>query len=254
MKYKALLMDVDGTLAPISYDNSQANAPSPKVQAAIEQAKAHIQVGVITARPSYALTHFLPKLQLNCPSILINGAEVIDPKTLAPLWRQSIDSMAIQKILSLAQKHKFSVLASDFTQDLVIKPQNKIDKNLADIYFENVPVTLLPEVEQALKNIPEVIYHRIPVEDPNYAGVDITNKNVSKQHAVVQLAKMLRISPAEIIGVGDSYNDFPLLMACGLKIAMGNAVDELKAIANFVCPSVDEDGVATVIEKFILNQ
>ena len=52
--------------------------------------------------------------------------------------------------------------------------------------------------------------------------------------------------------MGDGYNDFPLLMACGLKIAMGNAVPELKAIADFIAPSVEEDGVATVIEKFIL--
>ena len=42
-------------------------------------------------------------------------------------------------------------------------------------------------------------------------------------------------------------------MACGLKIAMGNAVPELKAIADFIAPTVEEDGVATVIEKFVLQ-
>ncbi|HXS15232.1 MAG TPA: HAD hydrolase family protein, partial [Candidatus Saccharimonadales bacterium] len=61
------------------------------------------------------------------------------------------------------------------------------------------------------------------------------------------------ISTEEIIGIGDGHNDFPLLMACGLKVAMGNAVDDLKAIADYIAPSVDEDGVADVIEKFILN-
>ena len=52
--------------------------------------------------------------------------------------------------------------------------------------------------------------------------------------------------------MGDGYNDFPLLMASGLKIAMGNAVPELKEIADFVAPTVEEDGVAVIIEKFIL--
>jgi hypothetical protein len=42
-------------------------------------------------------------------------------------------------------------------------------------------------------------------------------------------------------------------MACGLKVAMGNAVPELKAIADYIAPSVTDDGMATVIEKFILN-
>ena len=51
--------------------------------------------------------------------------------------------------------------------------------------------------------------------------------------------------------VGDGYNDFPLLLAGGLKVAMGNAVSDLKKIADYIAPTVDEDGVATVIEKFL---
>ena len=45
----------------------------------------------------------------------------------------------------------------------------------------------------------------------------------------------------------------PLLMACGLKVAMGNGVPELKEIADYVAPSVDEDGISDVIEKFVLR-
>ena len=45
----------------------------------------------------------------------------------------------------------------------------------------------------------------------------------------------------------------PLLMACGLKIAMGNAYEELKSIADYVAPPIEEDGVADAIEKFILK-
>lgn len=41
-------------------------------------------------------------------------------------------------------------------------------------------------------------------------------------------------------------------MACGLKVAMGSAVEDLKAIADYIAPSVDEDGVVDVIQKFIL--
>jgi len=66
------------------------------------------------------------------------------------------------------------------------------------------------------------------------------------------VAEILGIKTDEIIAVGDGYNDFPFLMACGLKVAMGNAVPELKAIADYIAPSVDEDGIVDVIERFIL--
>ena len=67
------------------------------------------------------------------------------------------------------------------------------------------------------------------------------------------VANLLKIKTTEIIGVGDGYNDFPMLLACGLKVAMDNANDDLKAIADYIAPSVDDDGVADVIEKYILN-
>lgn len=96
------------------------------------------------------------------------------------------------------------------------------------------------------------------VEAPSLKGKDfyaiyITSGDATKQHAVVTLSETLGIPTEEMIGIGDHYNDFPLLMACGLKVAMGNAVDELKAIADYVVPTVEEDGVADVIEKFILS-
>lgn len=81
----------------------------------------------------------------------------------------------------------------------------------------------------------------------------ISHTAATKQHAILKVAEILKIDTHEIIGVGDGYNDFPLLMACGLKIAMGNAVLELKEIADYIAPSVDEDGVAHIIEKFILS-
>lgn len=56
-----------------------------------------------------------------------------------------------------------------------------------------------------------------------------------------------------MIGVGDGYNDYPMLEACGLKVAMGNAVDELKVIADIVAPSIEQDGLAKVIEDYYLN-
>ena len=83
-------------------------------------------------------------------------------------------------------------------------------------------------------------------------AVDFTRDGVNKATAVKWLSSNLGLDAASLIGAGDSYNDLPLLESCGLRIVMGNAPDELKEIADYVAPSVDEDGLAVAIEEFIL--
>ena len=126
--------------------------------------------------------------------------------------------------------------------------------------YDKVLSVYVPEVDSARIDFfvkefsidPTIHVQKLAAWNKHYMSLDITSSEASKLHGVVEVAKILRISTDEIIGVGDGYNDFPLLMACGLKIAMGNAVPELKAIADFIAPTVYDDGVATVIEKFVL--
>jgi hydroxymethylpyrimidine pyrophosphatase-like HAD family hydrolase len=66
------------------------------------------------------------------------------------------------------------------------------------------------------------------------------------------LASHLGISLAEVVAIGDGINDLPLLSVAGLAIAMGNAVDEVKAMADHVTLDIDHSGVAAAIRKFLL--
>lgn len=81
-------------------------------------------------------------------------------------------------------------------------------------------------------------------------ALDINAAGTSKHYAAQKLFEMIGVDRDQVVAVGDSYNDYPLLSACGTKVAMGNAVDELKEIADFIAPSQDEDGVVAVIEKY----
>src|SRR3990167_5395279 len=91
-------------------------------------------------------------------------------------------------------------------------------------------------------------------KDRNYKmDIYITHKEATKHHAAQELARILGIDTSEMIGVGDARNDVPLLHICGLKVAMGNADNKLKRVAHYIAPSVDEDGVAHVVDKFILS-
>ena len=76
--------------------------------------------------------------------------------------------------------------------------------------------------------------------------------DVSKGKALEALASYLGIALTEVIAIGDGGNDISLLSKVGLAIAMGNAVNEVKAVADYVTLDVDHNGVAEAINKFLL--
>ncbi len=82
---------------------------------------------------------------------------------------------------------------------------------------------------------------------------EVTAPNASKGNALAFVAARCGISQAETIAVGDSDNDISMIRWAGLGVAMGNAAPEVKAAASLIAPSVQEDGLAAVIEEYILR-
>lgn len=129
--------------------------------------------------------------------------------------------------------------------------EDYIPKKPFATFMGNLELEIANELEDKLSKIPNISVHKVEPWGGKF-GVVINHALATKQHGIFEVAKLLGIDSHEIIGVGDSYNDFPLLMACGFKVAMGNAVDDLKAIADYIAPSVEEDGIVDVINKFVL--
>lgn len=252
-KFKALIIDCDGTLIESKMDA----LPTIEVANAVRKAAKVLHVGLATQRPLFYTHPLLEYLQLSGPSIISGGAQIIDSKSKKILHEELIDKKdllkAIEIIKEFKKKHNFKFYIQDNT--------GRKDKERANDYIPQKPIeaaaySLESEVADKLKDqlstIPNLSLHKvISWEDGKY-GVVITHALATKQYGIFEVAKILGIDTHEIIGIGDGYNDFPLLMACGLKVAMGNAVDDLKAIADYIAPSVEEDGVADVINKFIL--
>jgi Cof subfamily protein (haloacid dehalogenase superfamily) len=83
--------------------------------------------------------------------------------------------------------------------------------------------------------------------------VEITNREASKGKAVEWLAQRWGIARDEVIALGDQDNDRSMIEWAGLGVAMGNAVEGVKAMADYIAPTASDDGVAEVIEKFVLE-
>lgn len=248
MKYKALILDIDGTLIP----NRRDGMPSEKVAQAIKEASKYIHVGVATSRPLFIVNHIAKHLKLSGPSIINGGAQIIDMATNKILYRQPIETEDVLKVARIAKRFKLFINV-DTDKEVLVASDTMSFEDVLGMWVASLDEKTAHHLRKAINTIPTVSAHLIPSWTSGKWVVSVSHVKATKQHAVFEIAKVLGITTDEIIGMGDGYNDFPLLMACGLKIAMGNAVEDLKAIADYVAPSVEEDGVSDVIYKFVLN-
>ncbi len=249
MKYKALILDLDGT----TIANYSPNPPTPRVTEAIKKAHKRIHISIATGRPLYEVKHLIDHLELSGPCILNNGSQIYDPVRKKIIHEVLFHKELVPSIYAFCKKRRLEVRMFNGIQDIVYTGEPLPGKVLS-LYIPRGSIKTMDALVAYCSTLPHVATHRMITLKEGFHSVEITHTDASKLHGIVEVMRHLNIQTEEIIGVGDSYNDYPLLMACGLKIAMGNAVPELKAIADFVAPTVEEDGVATVIEKFILSQ
>lgn len=244
-KYKAVIIDVDGTLVEFFND-----LPSKRVTSALNKASKKIHIGLATSRPLIYAKHIVEHLSLSGPSIFSNGAEIVDTTTQKILAENPIEKDAVEKVAELLEKEHLEALINEDGTDEDFK-KGKAYKRPLDIWFPTVPEEKLERCRNFLRTIPN-IYFWDGISKKGGFDIVVTHTAATKQHGIFEVAKILGIQTHEIIGIGDGYNDFPLLMACGLKVAMDNAVEDLKKIADFIAPPVTKDGVAVVLEKFVL--
>ncbi len=247
MKYKALITDVDGTLVP----NRAGAQPSQKVIDAI--AKVEIPIGIATARSYWQVVDILDACSFSAPCIITGGAQIIDPKTRKTFLQHTISQDDIAQIAKIAAALGISLIVANREGEFAYD-KNKIPSHPLDMYTNPLSHTQANEFSQQISHIQTISWHKtLAWGDNDNVHITISHPNASKQEGILEVATILGIKTSEIIAVGEGYNDFPLLMACGLKIAMADAVDDVKAIADYIAPTVAEDGLAHVIEKFVLS-
>ena len=248
MKYKALFLDLDGTTIP----NKPDGMPSKRVADAIHKAKPYVHVCIATSRPLFLAKPILAHLDISGLCVVNDATQIYSPSEKKFLQTFYLEKSIIPDIVSIIKNNKLRPVFNTGDNERILKVEDS-DKNICVVFVNTMPPKIADKLILELSVFSNIAVHKIPSWTKGEVCVSITHSSATKLHGVTTIAQMLNINPKEMIGVGDGYNDFPLLMACGLKIAMGNAVPELKAIADFIAPSVEEDGVATVIEKFILN-
>lgn len=267
--YKLLLLDVDGTLI------GKGAYPSPRVAKAIAAAKEKgVTVALGTGRASEACYHLFNHLGLDTLHIVFDGAAVVDWPSNDIIFLRALPPRAGQRLIELARQYELflEIYAHDFyfiekdgwlaehqRQKLQINPLitdlmsliNRVKIVKGQLLAAN------PDEKQRADLVTQELAEFCKMSwslDPSngiYFG-NAVSRNVSKAKALKDMADYLGICLDRVLAVGDSFNDLPIFEVAGTKVAMGNAPDSLKQLADWVAPPVEDDGVAAVIEKFIL--
>lgn len=276
MKISALCTDIDGTLL-----NHQREL-SPRTIAAFLSLRNRIPVILASSRMPSAMRHLQHELDISHqPLISYNGGYVIqyDGKSSRPFVFDSVFispriCLAVLEIVQGSDIH-ISLFNEDYWyapgQDSWTERETKITKVAPTMIVASHhpiinnwkdaktgahkimcmgPEEKIHELEQRLN---EKLSNELHIYRSKSTYLEIAPKAISKASALkLLLKKKFNLSMSEAIAFGDNYNDIELLSAVGLGIAVGNARDEVKAVANEITSNSKEDGVAEAIEKYCL--
>jgi HAD superfamily hydrolase (TIGR01484 family) len=250
MKFKALVFDLDGTAIPKKPDGM----PSQAIIDAVQEAKMVCHVSIATGRPLQLCEDILEALKIDDLCILNGGTHLYSRKTKEFVWKQEIDALVLQEMFAKLRQ---------FDQYMVADEKRLEPVNIAE-YKTNEPIGLpcifstskedAPKIVSIVKEFESVTAHPVSSWKDGTFDIHITHELATKKHALQALLSHLNVHIDEVMVAGDGGNDLPLFELAGWKVAMGNAADELKAHADWVSPSVDENGLAVAIRKFILNK
>ena len=247
--YKLLLLDVDGTLL-----KHKGDSVSPGIKQAVAEIKDRVHVSLCTGRTHHDAKQVIDDLGIvNSYHVIESGAKVLNPQGEEENVK-SISMVDIEWILTEAGSNPAGY--GFCTNGIWLDSQDKIGSGL---------VTTVALHSHSKQQTDLIMSKLERVGDKYHIGVGshwqikegafilITNKEASKKSAIEYIQHKLAITKEETMGIGDMLNDLPLFEASGLKVAMGNGVQLLKDKADYVTPSIDDDGVTVAIHEHLLS-
>ena len=268
MSRKILALDLDGTLT----DSNKGITPRTKEMIAKMQEQGHIVV-LASGRPTPGVQRVADKLHLSEMGgymLSYNGARVQDCKTGEILFQQTMPLDMIPILFDEAKEHQIGMMTyqngkiiSGEIVDEYMGLESRI--NGLEIYpFADPAAQVTTPVNKCLGTADpehaarlEVLFRekygdRIDVGRSEPFFLELLPKHVDKAASLGKLCEALGQTKEDLIACGDGFNDRSMIAFAGLGVAMANAQDVVKEVADYVTLSNDEDGVAHVIEKFIL--
>lgn len=248
---KLVVSDIDGTMI---YSPSQ-KLPSERLISAIKSVKSHTFVTCATGR---ALSWAMPVLKtagFTAPCIIGGGTLILSCDTFEVLLEKKLPTKQLESIKSILRSYPDSrVLFNDYTEDEYLNGGWELGRLMdsESCYIMEViglSHELADELMSKFKKLVGVTSVKMNSLLPGTVDIHVIHEGASKEHAIEWVQNYLGISKQDTTGIGDGYNDFHIFEAVGTKLAVSNANQELKDVADKVIGSVEEDAVAKYLES-----
>lgn len=269
MKYKLLVLDLDGTLT-----NNKKEITEFTYNTLITAQEIGLKIVLASGRPTYGVAPLADALKLNVYEGYIlsyNGGEIIDWKTNEMMYKNLLDADVLPYLYQCAKENDLAILSYDGQYVLTENPEdeyvikearlNKMGIKKVDNFLEALkhPVAkcLIVGNPERLSVLEKEMYNhlkeRMGVFRSEPYFLELVPKGIDKALSLAVLLKKIGLSREEIIAIGDGFNDLSMIKYAGMGIAMSNAQQTVKDNADFITLSNEEDGVAYAVKKFILS-
>lgn len=270
MKYELLVLDLDGTLT-----NSRKEVSQYTLRVLKEAQQRGAKVALASGRPAYGITPLAELLELERYGgfvLAYNGGEIIDWRSKELLYANVLDSSVVPYMYRCAKENNFAivtyrgkyVLTETPDDEYVLKEAilnvmetKKVEHFLKAVDFP-LPKCLIVGDADRLALLEPVMREHLKESNEVYRSepyfLELVPKGIDKARSLAVLSGIIGIPAEKMIACGDGFNDLSMIQYAGLGVAMSNAQPIIKQHADYITCSNDEDGVARVIEKFILSE
>lgn len=251
MRYKLLVLDVDGTVIGKNSDRV-SDVVIEKINMAISK---DVYVSFATARSFNELKIILDQINIPTSNIhtLLTGAKIADGNN------NIISSSLISSdtIIKIYEKIVFKDFYINFrrSDERIIDDIKEVrtGDEFSRMSIENIPQSQLQNTLNQIQAIDMgLMISSTKMKDSDLYIIHINNRSSTKQNGIQMIQKILGLTKRETIGIGDSENDLAMFEQVSLRLAMGNAELELKRNSDYILPTVDQDGVAYAIDEYIV--
>lgn len=277
-KIKLICIDMDGTLLNSNHEISERNKETLR-----QAKKLGVNIAITTGRLFGSARYYSNLIGIeNTPVIASNGAYIKTNYEDIPILENSIPKEIAIEIYKIIKKHNLKInfnswdtlmredeVPDDHAYTIMNKqlPEDKKVKFIINSDFISAIESFdgkilkgivierenLDNLWAAKDELKEIFGDKLHVVSSGTDNIEIMIGTTSKGNAVAHLADILNVNAEEVMCIGDSENDISMLKFAGIGVAMGNGLQMVKDIADYITDTNDNDGVAKAIEMFVLK-
>lgn len=266
-KYKALALDIDGTLLNTKKEITH------KVFGQIKRLQEnHIPVIIASGRPEQGISHVAKSLDMDSLGgyiLSFNGGKITEFKTGEVVYNNLVPKEYNGEIIEFAKDiPEAAILTYENGRIITENPDNEyvqLESRVVKMPIEKVEslkdratfsankflIVGKPEIAKSyVEKMAEQFEGRLNIFQSEPFFIEVVPMNIDKAQSLEYLLQSLGLGREELVACGDGRNDVTMIAYAGLGVAMENACEEVKVVSDYETASCDDDGVAKVIEKF----